>query len=153
MESSRLGPVIALLMQPFSHQMSYVPASYVKWLELAGARVVPLSYYATDAEVDDVFRQVNGALWPGGDGSIPRAARRMYARAVDAFDHGDIFPIWGTCDGFEWLMQIAAEDDNILTSDFDAWNLSIPLNLSSAARESRIFSEASQFPIMSINDR
>ena len=93
------GPVIALLMQPYGVGKSYVPASYVKWLELAGARVVPLSFHATDDEVDAIFEQVNGALWSGGEGTIPGAARRLYARATDAFEKtGEVFPICGTCD-------------------------------------------------------
>ncbi|KAL1515077.1 hypothetical protein AB1Y20_004141 [Prymnesium parvum] len=149
-----LGPVIALLMQPgLLPTESYVPASYVKWLELAGARVVPLSYHATDAEVDALFEQVNGALWSGGDGAVPPAARRLYTRAEEAYLRGDVFPIWGTCDGFEWLMQIAAEEDAVLTSPFDAWNISMPLNFTPAAPHSRALADAALVPVLGTSDR
>ena len=101
----KLGPIIALLMQGSGHKDSYVPASYVKWLEMAGARVIPVSYHASDQEIDSVFKQVNGALFPGGGSDVPEGARRMYQNAVAAHKAGEVFPIWGTCDGFEWLTR------------------------------------------------
>jgi hypothetical protein len=44
----------------------YLAASYVKYIESAGARVVPINYYASEEELDDVFSKVNGFLFPGG---------------------------------------------------------------------------------------
>ena len=41
---------------------------------MAGARVVPLSYHASDAEVDEIFDQADGALFSGGGGDVPPAA-------------------------------------------------------------------------------
>eukprot|EP01052_Picozoa_sp_SAG31_P069444 SAG31_NODE_28265_length_412_cov_2.143770_1_plen_97_part_01 len=87
-----LGPVIAIFAQPAPWPYpggQYIAASYVKWLESAGARAVPLSYHATDAEVDELFDQVNGVLFPGGAATLPAAARRVYARAVEANARGD----------------------------------------------------------------
>ena len=49
------GPIVAIITQPGrandTSYTSYLPASYVKWIEMAGARVVPLSFYASDAKV------------------------------------------------------------------------------------------------------
>ena len=58
----QLGPVIALLSQSLYGKLSYTPASYVKWLEMAGARVTLVPYEASDATVDEVFNKTNGAL-------------------------------------------------------------------------------------------
>lgn len=47
-------PIIGLLTQPGEPApvgQSYVAASYVKWLESAGARVVPILYDMTEQEV------------------------------------------------------------------------------------------------------
>ena len=120
----------------------------VKWLEGAGARVVLLPYHASDADVDELFGQVNGALFPGGGSDVPAAAKRMYANAVAANAAGDHFPIWGTCDGFEWLMQIAANDDQVLDSPFDSENITLPLNLTAAAATSTLLADANVTPVV-----
>ena len=54
-------------------------------------------------------------------------------------------PLWGTCMGFQWLLIAASGDQNILdppSGQFDAYNYSIPLEFTSAAQGSRMFSSA-----------
>lgn len=142
-----LGPVVALLTQSLYHGHSYTPASYVKWLEMAGGRVMLVPYDAAIEDVDAIFNQTNGVLFIGGGSAVPDAARRFYANTVAAHARGDIYPIWGTCDGFEWLMQIAAEDDAILANGFDSENISLPLNLTAAAPHSALLADAASIPI------
>ena len=48
-------------------------ASYVKWIESAGARVVPLFYNATDAELAVAFHSVSGLVLAGGYVRVPVA--------------------------------------------------------------------------------
>ena len=48
---------------------------------------------------------------------------------MKANDAGDVFPLWGTCNGFELLMSLGAGGENV-TSSVDAEDYSIPLNLS-----------------------
>ena len=64
------GPIIAVLAQPLGNATDYLPASYVKWLELGGARVVPVMYEATDRDVDAIFANTNGLLLIGGDAPV-----------------------------------------------------------------------------------
>ena len=125
----------------------YVAASYVKWLEMAGARVMPLSYHSTDAQVDEAFSQVNGALFMGGGAKLSPAARRLWSKAVTANAAGDYFPIWGSCLGFEWIMQLASGDDKILANGLDSENLTLALNLTAAAASSRILAAAASTPV------
>lgn len=65
-----LRPVIGVLTQPqrtpLGVEVEYVAASYVKFLEAAGARVVPLRYSASEEELRRVFDSINGVLFPGG---------------------------------------------------------------------------------------
>jgi len=145
-----LGPVVALLMQAVGKRASYAPASYVKWLEMAGARVTLVPYSASDDEVDAVFSKTNGALFIGGGSSVPQAARRFYGNMLAAHATGDSYPIWGTCDGFEWLMQIAAGHDAVLTGGFDSENISLPLNFTAAASASRLLADAASMPIQGV---
>ena len=125
----------------------YMAASYVKWLELAGARVMPLSYHATDDEVDHAFAQINGALFMGGGAKLPAAARRLWSKASEANAKGDVFPIWGSCLGFEWIMELASGNDKILSNGLDSENLTLPLNLTAAAAKSRILTPAATTPV------
>mgnify|MGYP002631418548 CR=1 FL=1 len=125
----------------------YMAASYVKWIEMAGGRVLPFSYHSTDDEVDAIFAQANGALFMGGGADLPKAARRLWAKAAEANAAGDPFPIWGSCLGFEWIMQLASADDKILVNGLDSENLTLPLNLTDSAATSRVLGPASKMPV------
>ena len=142
-----MPPVVAIMTQPWSGGGGFLPASYVKWVEMAGALAIPLLYSASDHEVDSIFQQVNGVLLPGGDAAISRAARRVMRLATEANRRGDVFPVWGTCNGFEWMMQASARDDRVLTDGFVSFNISWPLNLTAAARSSRLLEPATTLPI------
>jgi len=107
------APLIGILTQPCSEcpGKSYIAASYVKWIEAAGGRAVPIRFYASDPELHRLFKSVNGLILPGGltwlwlDAPYVIAARKLFNWAVEANDNGDVFPIHGTCLGFQ-LLQI-----------------------------------------------
>ncbi len=48
---------------------SYVAAGFVKWIEAAGARAVPIRFYASDDELARLFKSINGLIFPV---SVPR---------------------------------------------------------------------------------
>ena len=81
----------------------YVGASYIKWLESAGARSIAILANATDEEVDMIFPQINGLLMPGGRKSDTKAETRLYKLAKEANESGETFPIMGICWGFQRL--------------------------------------------------
>lgn len=145
-------PIIGVFTQPSTSTAGncngkcvYLAASYVKYLESAGARVVPIDYYATNSELDTIFNSVNGIFFPGGGSAFPPSAQYIFDKVVAANDAGDHFPMWGTCMGFQWLMIAASRNPNILdppTGTMDSENLSIPLDFTSAAASSRLFSGA-----------
>jgi gamma-glutamyl hydrolase len=147
-------PIIGLFTQPTDSKEGncggdclYVPASYVKYLESAGARVVPINYYASNEQLDTLFKSVNGIFFPGGDADFPNQAQYVYDKIVAANDAGDVMPLWGTCMGFEWLMMAQSRNTNILDphdGQMDSYNLSIPLNFTHTAKNSRLFSAAGE---------
>jgi hypothetical protein len=45
---------------------SYVAAGFVKWIEAAGGRAVPIRFYASDDELHRIFKSINGIIFPVG---------------------------------------------------------------------------------------
>ncbi|XP_063767739.1 zgc:171566 isoform X2 [Eleginops maclovinus] len=124
-------PIIGVLAQEnlpddqYAHGFSYIAASYVKYLEGAGARVVPVRL-----------------LLPGGDVDIQtsqysRAAKIFYDLALKANDAGDYFPIWGTCQGFQQLSVLTANKNLLTLTNTKA--VALPLTLTPATQSSRLF--------------
>ena len=140
-------PIIAVLGQdaPPDYDRSYIAASYVKYLESSGARVVPVPSHMSDEEVEEIFHGVNGVLLPGGGvkwnvSGYYKHAKYFFGKAIEANKNGDYFPMWGTCLGFETLNIIAAGNNTGDMSKFSASDISLPLNYTDAAPTSRMFS-------------
>ena len=148
-------PIIGVFTQPSKNPATpcngdclYLAASYVKYLEAAGARVVPINYYASTDELDELFAGLNGIFFVGGGAAFPPSAQYLFDRTVEANDAGDFTPLWGTCMGFQWLLISASRNTNILDpadgTQMDAENYSIPLDFttSGAVSTSKLFSAA-----------
>lgn len=65
------GPVIGVLTMPcpvVDHipGTAVIPASYVKWLESAGAVVVPVPFHVSKAKLEVFFNNINGLVITGG---------------------------------------------------------------------------------------
>lgn len=140
-------PVIGILSQPTKSSVptcggscEYIAASYVKFVELAGARAVPVSYYSTDAEIDAAMAQVNGFLFPGGGSSLPAAAQRIVDNALNISASGGHFPVYGACLGFEWIVEAVGGRNSLMTG-LDAHNISLALNLTEEGKASRIYAD------------
>lgn len=146
------SPVIGMFSLPTDPQFcesshcEALPASYVKFIESAGGEVVPVSFYATESEMDLLLESLNGFLFTGGaDMDPPAAALRVLERSRQLFEAGDPqnqLPVWGTCLGFEWL--VAATSPSSLLSGFRASNVNLPLHLTPEASSSRLFEKATQ---------
>lgn len=128
-----LRPIIGILSQEPSLGMrkvlqehnytSYIAASYVKFYESAGARVVPILINQDTNYYRNIVDSVNGLVFPGGSASITqrsgygRAGRLLYDLLQEAAAQGRTpIPLFTTCLGFEMLMYVAANDTNPLTS-------------------------------------
>ncbi|OQS05514.1 gamma-glutamyl hydrolase [Thraustotheca clavata] len=135
-----VNPIIAIMAHPFKNNTSdYIAASYVKWIESAGGRVVPIPYSASNETIKSIFRSVNGVLFPGGSAWLNQQAAYVYELALGANDRGEYFPIWGTCLGFEWLVELTSAKGHDILSKVDALNLSLPINYTENAKSSRLF--------------
>ncbi|XP_020486164.1 gamma-glutamyl hydrolase [Labrus bergylta] len=146
-------PVIGVLTQLVSDEVmkpfgrTYIPASYVKYVESGGSRVMPIRLTLTTAEYENIFRKINGLLFIGGAADLEtsdyaRVAKIFYTLALKANDRGDFFPIWGTCMGMQ-LLTVLVAGENLLTKT-TAENISLPLNLTTEADSSRMFAGLSE---------
>ena len=119
---------------------------YVKWLEAAGARVVPLPFDLPRERLDTLLDSINGALITGGETDIKnlhtpymQAAGLLYNTSVNRHRHGEVWPLWGTCMGMQVLSVLGAADSSVLLSNaFKSEDLVLPLTLTKHAATSRL---------------
>ncbi|XP_007021916.2 PREDICTED: gamma-glutamyl hydrolase 2 [Theobroma cacao] len=98
---------------------SYIAASYVKFVEAAGARVIPLIYNEPEEILFEKLELVNGVLFTGGwakAGLYYEIAQKIFKKVLEKNDARDHFPLYAICLGFELLTMIISEDRNILES-------------------------------------
>ena len=141
-------PLIGIISQPgdpATGHDSYIAASYVKFVEAAGARVVPFFHDAPVEETDARFAAVNGVLIPGGAARLAPGhtffdvAARVIDLATDANEKKrQHFPILAICLGFEALGVHLSGNASLLSS-FDAEDTAAPLYFTEAAKRSRLF--------------
>lgn len=156
-ESVNNYPIIGIMTQPSTQTEGdcngdclYLAASYVKYIESAGARVVPVNYYADEEELTEAFNSLNGFLFPGGGAWFPSSAQFIWNKTIAANGEGDYMPLWGTCMGFQWLclastngkLELDPQAGNPL---MDSENYSIPLDFrEEAIKPSTLFGTAPQ---------
>lgn len=131
------GPVVGILTLPTSRKdatfsrssFSMIPGSYVKWLEQAGIRIIPIRYDMPKKMIRDLMKIINGILITGGSTSLfhnnnkfclakrlfdkrrvcpspyMRTADFIIQEAVKMSKSGNPFPIWGTCLGYEAILM------------------------------------------------
>ncbi|RLN27771.1 hypothetical protein C2845_PM05G32040 [Panicum miliaceum] len=128
-------PVIGIVTHPGSgiHEIdpeggnsgSYIAASYVKFVESAGARVIPLIYDDCRENLLGNLSLVNGVLFTGGSkkhGQYRDTIDMIFQHVKHRKDcHGDPIPLLAVCLGFELLSMNVSKDKDILTR-FNAYN-------------------------------
>lgn len=88
---------------------TFISASYIKFVEMSGAQVVPIFAYSNQSEIAAQLPKLNGVLFPGGDLDFDLKnrwtsnANFIFQWAMQENDKGKIFPIWGTCMGHQLL--------------------------------------------------
>lgn len=147
-----LRPIIGVYTQPSSSDVDqfgeqFIAASYVKFVEGAGGRVVPIRYTLNTTEVETIFNSINGFLLPGGGVDFGtqhqywQTLTTIYSLALKANAKGDYFPMWGTCMGFQELCLLQSQNMSLL-SGFDSENYTVPLSFTPYVSSSRLFGNA-----------
>ena len=98
-----------------SNYTTYIASSYVDFVEMGGAQVVPIKLTDTRQEITDIVGQVNGVLFTGGAGDMWKDKSTdlfanysdigcmIFDQVIQANDNGRYLPLWGTCLGHELL--------------------------------------------------
>lgn len=132
--------MIGVISQPLETEMlndtrfegynSYIMKSYAGWVEDAGARVMPLIMGETEEITYQKLSQVNGVLYPGGEGNYSAYGKLIFDRVKEINDNGTYLPIWATCAGQHFIISYVADagwdvldvyemDSASLTLEFD----------------------------------
>ncbi|XP_059054011.1 gamma-glutamyl hydrolase A-like [Achroia grisella] len=153
-------PIIGVLSQEQSYHLqekysednytSYIAASYVKAIESAGGRVVPILIGKNRGYYRELMSKINGVLFPGGatyfnqSNGYADAGQHIYEIAQEFNDADDYFPIFGTCLGFELLIILASgrgEKENRITCNS---TLSRSLNFIDDLRDTKMYKNTPQ---------
>ncbi|XP_055914172.1 gamma-glutamyl hydrolase A-like isoform X2 [Eupeodes corollae] len=132
---------------PCRNLTSYIAASYVKFVEGAGARAVPIWIGQSPEYYKDIVTKVNGILFPGGATSLNKsngyaeAGFHLFQAAKELNEQGIYFPIWATCLGFELLTYIEANKKEHRSS-CSSQKQPLPLEFKEGYNKSRLFGNA-----------
>jgi gamma-glutamyl hydrolase len=125
---------------------SHINASYVRWLENAGATTMVIHAWYTQERLDEIMSSVNGVIMLGGDRNLnlnnpfEKTAAYLLKKSIESYRQGNPIPIWGTCQGFELIQSIVM--GNLDLRVFDSENYPSPIRIEKAdARILRFFSK------------
>ncbi|XP_020231366.1 gamma-glutamyl hydrolase [Cajanus cajan] len=111
--------------------VSYIAASYVKFVESGGARVIPLLYNDSPQTLIKKLDLVNGVLFTGGwatSGVYLETLKNVFEKALEKNDAGDHFPTFAINLGGNLVIKIVSELTDILET-FNASSLPSSLQL------------------------
>jgi len=139
------NPVIGIVSQvqskydPQYPNRQYIAASYVKWIESAGGRVVPVPMNLPKDQHRKLISQLNGLLLPGGGTYISEEVKQMLSYITELHEQGDYFPVWGTCMGFQWMSMFYANQYNNFLDAYNSYNVSYALEWTPNARNTTFY--------------
>lgn len=115
-------------------------ASYVKYVEAQGARVVPLILSDPAEKTLDKLKHLNGVLFPGGGGSYYDIGRTVFTEIIKMNDDGQFFPAMGICLGLEYILSYTSKrsfDDVI--GWYNAVDVSLPIDFTVDPAKTKLF--------------
>jgi gamma-glutamyl hydrolase len=151
------NPVIGVLVFPIPAEAAhpdkgYIFAYYIRWLEAAGAKVIPIYPWYTHSQLDEIIPKLNGILFPGGDRAFKmtedweRVSIHLFRWTIELNDSGTHFPLWSTCLGYEFLSVVLMGKDD--RSQFQAENFPSPITIVDGS--SRLFTYMSEAQLRDI---
>ena len=110
---------------------------------------IDIPHAASEEELREIFLTTNGILFPGGGTSLSghggpegvaykAAGATLFALAKAANDAGTVYPIWGTCLGFEEVMELSVNSTSVLRRTTGTDPMLAPVTLTAAATQSKL---------------
>jgi len=119
----------------FDKYNSYIMAAYIDHILAAGARVVPLILNEDEDVTMKKLDSLNGVLFPGGDGGYYSYGEFVFNYALEKNKNGTYFPIWGTCLGYEYIMEYTATAGKGVIGSYNYPNGSLPIEFVTDPRD------------------
>ena len=159
-------PVIGILTTPVfadyaSDSFTYNHFTWetnVHLIHYAGSWAVPVRYDLSDADLYELLDQINGVLFAGGATPFFKAgtdefspfyhtAKRIFEYSKRQKDqHGIEFPIFGICQGFEVIHQLANDDRRDTLSKNVIYNESRSMDLTPKGQDPKKTQVFKDFP-------
>ena len=112
----------------FDNYKSYIMGAYVRFVESAGARVVPILFNDSEDQIKEKMEQVDAVLFPGGGGDYNATGTFVLKETMRLNDEGHFYPLWGTCLGFERLALFTSSDFNNTLEHYGSHHQNLKLN-------------------------
>lgn len=59
------NPIIGVYTQTYNSTNSYIPSTYIKFVEMSGAQVIPLFAFSPTSDILALLPKLNGVLFTG----------------------------------------------------------------------------------------
>ena len=104
---------------------TYIAGVNVKFIESAGGSVIPIEYTSSFEYVDSLMNSINGILFTGGDLNLTdpntgefhpytKLANFIFNKAIEMNNNGNVFPIFGICQGHQLMMLLGSQNSKII---------------------------------------
>lgn len=151
-------PIIGVLVQEISQVFdmmypgqydTYIAASYVKWVESGGARVVPIWTGRSKDYYKKLMMKINGVLLPGGNvdknekDGYAEAAEHIVEIATELNKKKDYFPIFGIGLGMDFMLFLTNDGQEVAVDcRLEALTVSLVLG-KKGAKQSALYNSSS----------
>jgi len=112
---------------------------YVRFMQAAGARVVPIVRGEPKEVTIEKLGKLNGVLLPGGNGDYIEMSRTILDYAKEQNDKGKFYPLWGTCQGYEYMSIITAKNQDDVLKVYGVEKVSLPVKFMMDPRDTKMF--------------
>jgi gamma-glutamyl hydrolase len=139
----RLGVLMMQNME--STHFAYIDTTVKQWIERASITIVPIPPNITPTEAAAYFEYVHGLFLHPGWVNYPEytdLVTLFLNMAIAANSSGEYFPVWGTCQGFQRLVQFF--DGRLDTLNSLKFSKGTRIILKEPRTKSRILSYASE---------